>query len=96
MDRAFGAANKLGLSSYVPVKVDYSDVFDLMAFFSGDMDRDNSNDDLARRIALNAMDFVERFWRYEDMEAYSFRLHLEWARLLGKRPSSLLSGFDSD
>lgn len=92
VSRVFGSTSELSWNgllilfeiSYVPVKIDYSDVFDLMAFFSGDMDRGNSNDDLAERISVNAREFVEKHWRYEDMEAYTFRLHLEWARLLGK------------
>ncbi|GAA5940397.1 hypothetical protein JCM3775_005079 [Rhodotorula graminis] len=66
---------------YIPLKVDYTDLFDIMAFFAGDLDGRNAHDDLAKQIADNGKDYATRFWRYEDMEAYFFRLALEWARV---------------
>ncbi|GAA6001465.1 hypothetical protein JCM10207_006679 [Rhodosporidiobolus poonsookiae] len=66
---------------YVPLKVDYTDLFDIMAFFAGDLDGRNNHDALAKQIADNGKDYAQRFWRYADMEAYFFRLALEWARV---------------
>lgn len=59
---------------YVPLKVDYADLYDSLVFFKG-------NDALAREIAENAREWTERFYRREDMVAYAFRLYLEWSRL---------------
>ncbi|BGP16485.1 hypothetical protein JCM10213_001178 [Rhodosporidiobolus nylandii] len=66
---------------YVPLKIDYTDLFDIMAFFAGDLDGRNGHDALAKQIADNGKDYATRFWRYADMEAYFFRLALEWARV---------------
>jgi hypothetical protein len=55
--------------SYIPLKVDYTDLFDIMAFFAGDLDGKNAHDDLAKKIADNGKDYAQRFWRYADMEA---------------------------
>lgn len=59
----------LSRSSYIPIKIDYTDLFDVMAFFSGDLDGQNHHEHLAKQIADNGKDYTERFWRYEDMEA---------------------------
>ncbi|GAA5824165.1 hypothetical protein JCM5353_006163 [Sporobolomyces roseus] len=66
---------------YIPIKIDYTDLFDVLAFFSGDLDGQNHHEQLAKQIAQNGKDYTERFWRYADMEAYFFRLTLEWARV---------------
>lgn len=57
------------LPSYIPLKVDYTDLFDIMAFFTGDLDGRNAHDELAKQIADNGKDYATRFWRYADMEA---------------------------
>ncbi|GAA5828833.1 hypothetical protein JCM11251_005889 [Rhodosporidiobolus azoricus] len=74
---------------YIPVKIDYTDLFDIMAFFAGDLDGKNAHDDLAKQIADNGKDYAARFWRYADMEAYFFRLALEWARVTSPDPSAM-------
>ncbi|GAA6014641.1 hypothetical protein JCM11491_000179 [Sporobolomyces phaffii] len=74
---------------YIPIKIDYTDLFDVMAFFSGDLDGQNHHEHLAKRIADNGKDYTERFWRYEDMEAYFFRLTLEWARVSAEDRESM-------
>ncbi|CCA67724.1 related to CAP1-Cryptococcus gattii [Serendipita indica DSM 11827] len=66
---------------YIPVKVDYSDIFDLMSFFTGWPDGTPGHDELAEKIAMNAVNFVRDHWRIEDMQAYMFRFLLEYARL---------------
>ena len=67
---------------YVPVKVDYSDVYDIMAFFTGNPEGQGAHDDLAKRIGEQGKEFAQRHWRRSDMAAYMFRLVLEYARLL--------------
>ncbi|GAA5892056.1 hypothetical protein JCM5296_004041 [Sporobolomyces johnsonii] len=74
---------------YVPIKVDYTDLFDTMAFFAGDLDGRNGHEDLAKQIADNGKDYTARFWRYADMEAYFFRLSLEWARVTSPDRSAM-------
>ncbi|ORX35699.1 hypothetical protein BD324DRAFT_631296 [Kockovaella imperatae] len=68
--------------AYVPSKMDYSDLFSIMAFFRGTMKGKGSHDEVARRIALNGQCWVERTWRTADLQAYMFRLYLEYARLI--------------
>lgn len=55
-------------NSYVPLKIDYTDLYDLMAFFSGDLDGNGGHDELAKQIAYNGKDWTENHWRMEDME----------------------------
>ncbi|WOO79458.1 Beta-1,2-xylosyltransferase 1 [Vanrija pseudolonga] len=68
---------------YVPVQIDYSDVYDIMSFFVGPPDASGPglNDDLAKEIAANAKKFTTELWRWEDMQAYMFRFILEYSRL---------------
>ncbi|CED83568.1 Endoplasmic reticulum protein EP58, contains filamin rod domain and KDEL motif [Phaffia rhodozyma] len=67
---------------YVPVKVDYSDVYEILNFFRGDDSEGLSGeDDLAALIAESGREWSLSFWRKEDMTAYVFRLYLEWARI---------------
>lgn len=66
---------------YVPVKVDYSDLYDIMTFFHGTPEGKGSHDDLAQKIGLAGKNWARDHWRKQDMAAYMFRLVLEWARL---------------
>lgn len=66
---------------YVPIKLDYSDLRDALAFFAGDVHGDGGRDDLAENIGMTGREWAENFYRKEDMVAYVFRLYLEWARL---------------
>jgi hypothetical protein len=77
---------------YVPVQLDYSDLYNIMSFFSGPPSHDGvhtgrevGNDDLARVIAEAGRKFGEEHWRWVDMQGYMFRLLLEYV------PSSSLS-----
>lgn len=63
---------------YVPIKIDYSDLFDVMAFFSGDLEGRNGHEEEAKKIAAAGKEYTAKHWRYEDMEVYFFRLALEW------------------
>lgn len=54
-----------------PVQHDYSDLYNTMAFFVGTPDGTvKGQDEIAARISRNAVDFVAKHWRFEDMEAY--------------------------
>jgi hypothetical protein len=53
-----------------------------MSFFVGPPDDELANHDaLARQIAANARRFTTEHWRWEDMQAYMFRILLEYNRL---------------
>ncbi|KAF8517049.1 hypothetical protein BU17DRAFT_92221 [Hysterangium stoloniferum] len=68
---------------YIPVQPDYSDVYNIMAFFMGDPERGQSNNEaLAEEISKHASDFARTHWRWQDMQAYMYRLLLEYARLI--------------
>ncbi|KAF8495321.1 hypothetical protein JB92DRAFT_3146989 [Gautieria morchelliformis] len=80
---------------YIPVQQDYSDVYNVMAFFAGPpasgavadhqglrIDASRGHDDLAQKIGENAERFARTQWRWEDMQVYTYRLLLEYARLV--------------
>ncbi len=58
---------------YIPIQVDYSDLWDTLVFFHGDLKGDNNHDDLARKIASAGRDWSHTFWRKQDMTAYNYR-----------------------
>ncbi|TXT03887.1 hypothetical protein VHUM_04310 [Vanrija humicola] len=66
---------------YVPVKADFTDLYDSLAFFSGDLEGRGAEDELAKKIALAGREWSLTHFRMEDMTAYVFRLYLEWARI---------------
>lgn len=66
---------------YVPIKLDYTDLRDALAFFAGDVNGRGGRDDLAENIGMGGREWAENFYRTQDMVAYVFRLYLEWARL---------------
>jgi hypothetical protein len=65
------------LSSSQPIKVDYTDLFDTMAFFAGWPDGTPGHDDLAEKIGMNARRFITDHWRWEDAQAYVSCFFLE-------------------
>jgi len=70
---------------YVPVQIDYSDLYDILAFFRGSLSLDGSaegHDRLAEKIASAGKAWSATFWRKEDMTAYMFRVYLEYARVM--------------
>ncbi|SJL16212.1 uncharacterized protein ARMOST_19731 [Armillaria ostoyae] len=67
---------------YIPIQVDYSDLWDALVFFRGDLKGDNNHEDLARKIASAGRDWSRTFWRKEDMTAYNYRVFLEYARIM--------------
>jgi hypothetical protein len=68
--------------SYVPVKVDYTDLYDIMTFFRGTPDGLGSHEELAAKLGAAGKLWARDHWRKQDMAAYMFRLSLEWSRLL--------------
>ncbi|KAG8906215.1 F-actin-capping protein subunit alpha [Tulasnella sp. 403] len=67
---------------YIPVQHDYSDLYNVMSFFAGSPEGHGEHEDLAERIGMQAADFVRRHWRWEDLQAYMYRLLLEYARAI--------------
>lgn len=67
---------------YIPIQLDYSDLYDALLFFRGDLSGNGAHEDLAKKIARRAREWSLRFWRKEDMVAYLFRLFLEYARVM--------------
>lgn len=69
---------------YIPIKNDFTDLYDIFTFFHGDVDGQNSHDDLAEKIARQGKEWSLSFWRRQDMVAYMFRLFLEYARVMSR------------
>ncbi|GMK56809.1 hypothetical protein CspeluHIS016_0306490 [Cutaneotrichosporon spelunceum] len=68
---------------YVPVRADYSDIYDIMAFFQGAPDGSTQGrDDLAEEIAKNALHLTKTRWRKEDMTSFMLLMTLEYWRML--------------
>lgn len=67
---------------YIPAKLDYSDLPDILAFFRGTPQRpDGGFDETAKALAQNGRCFAERMFRLQDLQAYMMRLFLEYARI---------------
>lgn len=64
-----------------PIQHDYTDVYDAVAFFAGTPDGKGAHDAMAEKISNHSVEFAQKNWRWEDMQAYMFRLLLEYARL---------------
>lgn len=62
--------------SYVPVKVDYSDLYDIMTFFRGTPDGKGAHDELGKKIGLAGKHWARDHWRKQDMAAYMCTLSL--------------------
>lgn len=59
-------------SSYIPIKPDYSDILDITAYFTGDLQGQNGHDAAAERIAANAREWSDKHDRMTDMSCYMF------------------------
>ncbi|KAF8754258.1 Extension Ser/Thr-type protein kinase [Rhizoctonia solani] len=57
---------------YVPVKVDLTDLYDIITFFRGDAQGRGGHDELAGKIGLAGKVWSKTFYRKEDMVAYLF------------------------
>lgn len=58
---------------YVPVQNDYSDLYDSLLFFAGDVSGKGAHDAMAKKIGLAGREWAHSFWRPEDVKAYMFR-----------------------
>ncbi|PLW52221.1 hypothetical protein PCANC_01647 [Puccinia coronata f. sp. avenae] len=76
---------------YIPVRVDYQDLYDIMAFFLGDANGMNAHDLLGKQIGEQGRQWTNEFWRFKDMQAYMYLLLLEYSRLLNRDPRDLHS-----
>lgn len=74
---------------YIPIQIDYSDLYDALIFFRGDLSGHGAHEDLANKIAGRAREWSLKFWRKEDMVAYLYRLLLEYARVMDENRDSL-------
>jgi hypothetical protein len=73
---------------FVPMDTTYLDIYGIMTYFLG------GHDDVARKIALAGKAWGERVLRREDMQIYTYRLLLEYARICDDRRERL--GFVGD
>ncbi|SCV72165.1 BQ2448_4859 [Microbotryum intermedium] len=67
---------------YVPVKLDYSDLYDIMTFFVGTPQAKGAHDALAQKVGAAGQKWAATHWRKVDMAAYMYRLVLEYSRIL--------------
>ncbi|KAG1814630.1 glycosyl transferase family 90-domain-containing protein, partial [Suillus subaureus] len=74
---------------YIPIQIDYSDLYNALLFFRGDPSGHGAHEDLAMKIAKRAREWSLQFWRKEDMVAYLYRLFLEYARVMDENRDSL-------
>ncbi|GHJ84047.1 hypothetical protein NliqN6_0449 [Naganishia liquefaciens] len=75
---------------YVPLKVDYSDLYDIMVYFAGSPDGQvKGHDDQAARIAQRGRAFAVDRWRWEDMQSYMLLTILEYQRVLSRDRQAL-------
>ncbi|KAG1724298.1 glycosyl transferase family 90-domain-containing protein [Suillus paluster] len=74
---------------YIPIQIDYSDLYDALLFFRGDPSGRGAHADLGAKIARSGREWSRAFWRKEDMTAYLFRLFLEYARVMSEDRDSL-------
>lgn len=58
---------------YVPIQIDYSDLYDALLFFRGDPSGHGAHEDLAKKIARQGREWSLGYWRREDMVAYLYR-----------------------
>jgi hypothetical protein len=58
---------------YVPIQIDYSDLYNALLFFRGDPSGHGVHKDLAKAIARQVREWSLGYWRWEDMVAYLYR-----------------------
>ena len=68
---------------FVPMDISYFDVYGILQYFL------RGRDHVARRIALAGKSWAERVLRREDMQIYTYRLLLEYARICDDRREML-------
>lgn len=63
---------------YVPISIDYSDLYDTFIFFRGGLSGENNHDELAKKIGYAGSAWADTFWRDEDATAYMYRYVLSF------------------
>ncbi|GAA5858199.1 hypothetical protein JCM1840_001083 [Sporobolomyces johnsonii] len=81
---------------FIPMQVDYSDMWDIMAFFRGGINGEGAHDELGKIIALEGKEWVRQCYRWADLEAYQFRLMLEYGRLYTDEKEPGSNDFNGD
>ncbi|KAL8281344.1 hypothetical protein RQP46_006378 [Phenoliferia psychrophenolica] len=81
---------------FIPIQVDYSDMWDVMSFFRGDLAGNGAHDDLAKEIAEAGKEWVGECFRWADLEAYQYRLLLEYARIYNDEKTPGSNDFNGD
>ncbi|KAK4053960.1 hypothetical protein OIO90_003797 [Microbotryomycetes sp. JL221] len=81
---------------FIPIQVDYSDMWDVMAFFRGGLQGEGAHDELGREIAEAGKEWVKLCFRWPDLEAYQYRLNLEYARLYNDETTAGSNDFNGD
>ncbi|KAF4126239.1 Pfam:DUF821 [Geosmithia morbida] len=71
----------LAWKHFVPMDNRYGDYYGLMDYFLG-FNGKGGHDSVAKQIAQDGKDWAEKVLRKEDMQIYTLRLLLEYARLL--------------
>lgn len=66
------------------MRTDFADALDVLAFLRGLPSEQTQHTD-AEWIAAHGRDFVRRHWRPADVQAYAYRVALEWARVMNRR-----------
>ncbi|KAJ3886482.1 hypothetical protein GG344DRAFT_90871 [Lentinula edodes] len=61
---------------------EWLDLYDSLTFFRGDSNGEGAQEELARQIALQDREWGKTYWRREDIIAYSYRMFLEYARIM--------------
>lgn len=69
---------------FVPMDNRFGDYYGIMEYFIGYRGR-NGHDEAAEKIAFDGKEWAEKVLRKEDMQIYTLRLLLEYARLLDDR-----------
>lgn len=66
---------------FIPVQVDYSDLWDVLAFFRGGPSGEGAHDSMGKEIAQAGKSWAAAHLRFQDLQAYTFRQYLEYASL---------------
>ncbi|KAL2163753.1 hypothetical protein VTH06DRAFT_5812 [Thermothelomyces fergusii] len=69
---------------FVPMDNRFGDWFGLLAFFLGNGET-QGRDDVAKKIAMDGREWAAKVLRKEDMQIYTLRLLLEYARVVDER-----------
>lgn len=81
---------------YIPARLDYSDLPMILSFLRGPPDDPDAGfDEVAKALAVNGKCFVNRMFRVQDLQAYMFRLFLEYARLIAPEGEDTVSPRDA-